>query len=77
MSRKRKAISMKPIKATAGGFNAGQVYQSADAGSVFRVFDSLGHGVVQVQRIGERTVETITEDDLLVSDDWYLVQAIQ
>jgi hypothetical protein len=76
MSRKRKAISMKPIKATAGGFKAGQVYQSADAVSVLRVFDSLGHGVVQVQRIGERTVETITEDDLLVSDDWYLVQAI-
>lgn len=76
MSRKRKAIDVKPIKATAGVFKSGQVYQSADAGSVFRVFDSLGHGVVQVQRIGERTVETITEDDLLMSDDWYLVQAV-
>jgi hypothetical protein len=76
MSRKRKAIDVKPIKATAGGFKSGQVYQSADAGTALRVFDSLGHGVVQVQRLGERTVETITEDDLLVSDDWYLVQAI-
>ena len=74
MSRKRKAIDVK-IKATVGGFKAGQVWQSATGAEVFRVFDSLGHGVVQVQRIGERTVETITEDSLLV-EDWYLVQAV-
>lgn len=75
MSRKRKAVEVKAIKATPGGFEPGQLWQSADGKNVVRVFDTLGHGVVQVQRIGERTVETTPESVLLLAD-WYLIQAV-